>query len=585
MIIGGREAIPGGLENKRALIRSVPVNCDESTVGTFEYNGKFEVTEGKEFFQHGQLCFPLPEDEVVSIYDKSYRTLMGPCVAHTGLVYADNDQNVKLAFRRLTAVRKPEIPGYDTMLTRNQAEFFTSIDTKNFLSDLRTLYFDEMCMFDGIDREAEEHHDDPHIKRLLRINAWEELNETGERYHHLWLRDVLYKLKRDEIAKRGKVPRMIGDLGVGASLQGFMLTKKLKQAQDGCPLYINDGRIEFCIKPALDRLETIFGNLLEPEGKFYMVYFSDDSCFSFRHRGRVRYYNLDISKCDASHGPHVFEALRNIVPEHLEADIDTLIDQCRLPIRIVSKSDRRNRVVGHFSDPTLFSGSTLTTVINNLANTVIGFCLSRAVHDLEDRDYDDDELNRFFTRAIEKCGYIVTGFEGEELCRKAEDLQFLKYSPAMDTDGNWKPLLNLGVFLRASGSCKGDLPGRATTPIEVRAKHFQSSLINGMYPRSDAPLIRTMTESAGGETSTKSDAAVARALVYKVDTADQDAQLATHHFTDEAILARYSDLTPLDLAELREFSLAGVYEHCSAAFVTKILSKDYGLATLDWTPS
>lgn len=574
--VGERSALAGGIENKKALIRVEPTECkEESITDTFEYNGKFLVQKGKEFFVEGQLTFPGRNDGLEK-RDGAYRTLFGPCCAHNGLIYGDSDANVRLAFRRLTAVRKPERPGYDLQLTRNQEEFFTN--ETEFIDRLRDIYSGALHSFHSIEEAALEHHDDPHIKRALRVQAWEDLNESGERFYRLWLKKVLYKMKRDEIAKPGKVPRMIGDLGVAASLQGFVLTKLLKVAQDENPLWVNGGTIAFCSTPAIDRLQGVFDNLLSPQGKFYMVYFSDDSCFSFRHRGRVRYYNLDISKCDASHGPRMFEALIKITPPHLREYMEILVEQCKLPIEIRSKSNPKNKVKGSFKNPTLFSGSTLTTLINNLANTFIGLCLSRAVQELEDRDYEDEELAAYFEAHAEKCGYIVTGFKGDDLCRKPEDIQFLKYSPVLDIDGTYRPVLNLGVLLRASGTCRGDLPGSKRQTIESRAREFQFALLQGMYPRTTFPFLETMKDSTGRHTNDKAVRRINNRLQYRID---ETASAPVHHFSDEDVLRRY-DLTPLEYTELREFSRATTFEHTSSTFITKILKTDYGLTALQW---
>lgn len=574
--VGGREALAGGIENKRALIRVEPTECIEASItDTFVYNGKFRVTKGKKFFREGQLAFPARTDGLGK-RDGSYRTLFGPCCAHTGLIYSNSDANVRLAFRRLTSVRKPERPGYDDLLVSNQEEFVSN--QREFIGSLCDIYSGSLYSFHSIEEAAREHHDDPHVKRALRIQSWAELNESGERFKRLWLTKVLYKMKRDEIARPGKVPRMIGDLGVAASLQGFVLTKLLKMAQEENPLHVNGGVIAFCSTPAMDRLQDVFDNLLSPAGKFYMVYFSDDSCFSFRHRGKVRYYNLDISKCDASHGPHMFDALLRITPLHLRDYMKILIEQCKLPIEIRSISNPRNKVLGSFSNPTLFSGSTLTTLINNLANIFIGLCLSRAVAALEDREYADWELARHLEGHVEKCGYIVTGFEGKDLCVRPEDIQFLKYSPALDTEQVYRPVLNLGVLLRASGTCHGDLPGPTRSTIETRAREFQFALLHGMYPRSSIPFLESMKDAAGRRTNQQAVKRVQDRLLYRVD---DSADSVVHHFTDEDVLRRY-DLTPLEYSEFQEFSRASVYEHSSSTFITKILKTDYGLSALQW---
>jgi hypothetical protein len=494
-----------------------------------------------------------------------------------------------MAFRRLTQRREPTAlrvqyalddghdpdefaANYDDMLMQNQNRFWEK--NQHIRDTLSKMYSPHFAEWEGIENEAELHYDDPHTKRLLRVQAWNELNEDGVRYKKLWLKKVLYKLKCDEIAKVGKVPRMIGDLGVAASLQGFRLTKCLKEAQEVEPWSLNGGQIHFCSSPNPSQLDSVFANLLSPEGRFYMAYYSDDSCFAFRHRGVVRYYNLDISKCDASHGNAMFVTLVKVLPPHLHAEMQLLVDQCKLPIVIRSENGLSEQVCGYFNDPTLFSGSTITTAINNLANLSVGYALSSV--ELEDRDYSDAELSKIFALAVEETGYIVTGFTGDERCQKPEDLQFLKHSPVHDLQGVYRAVKNLGVLLRASGTCKGDLPGRKNLGIVARAREFQAALLQGMYPDTSFPFIETMKDVAGRKTNLRATEMVESELAYKIGHRDKDA-----FFTDEDIFRRY-DLNPDEFVDLLEFSRAGAFTHCSNSFVTKILDKDYGLKALAW---
>jgi hypothetical protein len=451
---------------------------------------------------------------------------------------------------------------------------------EDILKVMSDKYNDDLDDFNSIEMSAEEHHDDPHIKRALRVLAWMELNESGARHERLWLKKVLYKFKKDEIAKPRKKPRSIGDLGVAASLQGFIVTKLMKKAQEAHPCLINGGKIEFVSSPKTRRLQEVFDNLLNPPGRFYMAYFSDDSCFSFRHFGKIYTYNLDISSCDASHGTMLFAALLRVTPPPLRAAMKVLIEQCELDITVRS-CHGKEKIRGHFSGPVLFSGSTLTTVINNLANMLIGIVLSRVT--LEERDYTDEELSDVFTVALEGIGYIVTGFGVGERCSRPEDIQFLKHSPVKDVTGVYRPVLNPGVLLRSSGSCHGDLPGRKSECIFQRIKSMQYSLLCGMYPRVRCPFIDNMkTASLPDSLNTRSfhqaQAKVSKDLQYKVDH-DEDEPVYT--FTDEAMFIRY-DLNPLDHEDLTTFSHAGATTHSCAQFADKVLKADYGLRTLSW---
>lgn len=525
------------------------------------YNNQFVVLSGGQYFLNGQLCFPPGEQKE----DGAYRTMFGPSVSHNGVVYCNCNNCVSLAFRRLTSVRKPEEKGLDQLLTINQNIFV--LTHQWWFDRLRNLYEPYFQEYDSMEESARLHHADPHAKRLLRVQAWKELQEAGDEPTRLWLTKVWYKLKSDEIAKPGKVPRMIGDLGVAASLQGFYLTKLLKEAQSSEPILINGGRMEFISTPNPWKLERVFTRLLSPEGRFYFAYFSDDSCLSLRIGSRTLTFNLDISKCDASHGPAAFDSYSTLFPTAIQDDALRLIEQCRLPIEIRSRAGKE-KVILLPKGPKLYSGSTLTTGINNNANTTIALSISE--HHF-DPDSTVAEVEAGIIAASAKAGYLLS----VEYCPNPEDIQFLKNSPVYDVEGVLRPLLNIGVLLRASGSCKGDLPGKGD--LQVRAKDFQAAIIHGMYPRVRFPLVDAMKSAVGCKPSTISLDRVTREHQYKVES---DPTYPLFSVSSASVYRRYN-LPPLAQAELADFSQLSTGYHLSCSAVDLILAKDYGLSRLD----
>jgi hypothetical protein len=563
----------------------------------FRSNNRFTITRGAEFFRDGEVCFPIPTDPTKVIVDMSYRSLLGPTVAMDVQIYCNCDACMSCALRRLTACKEPTklrisylpptareeefIADYDDLLRRNQNR-----NVRNFFKDIDMISLlyttSDLDVFDTIEEAARLHHGDPHVKRLLRMGAWRELTESGDRHRRLWLTKVLYKFKKDEIAKPLKKPRSIGDLGVAASLQGFIVTSLLKKAMMRHPLSFNGVTAEFIGSPETDTLKSSFGQLLNPDGLGYFCYFSDDSCFSFRHNGILRYYNVDISGCDSSHGSVIFEALIRLAPEPLRDAFRVLVEQCELDITIRSQHDKKNKVRGRFDGPTLFSGSTITTVINNLANILIFLVLSRTVAGFGDEPMEDDEICRIFTLALEDIGYVVTGFAQDDKCRRPQDLQFLKHSPALSLAGVFEPVLNAGVWFRSTGTAHGDVPGSSKLyTIQQRAASMQLSLLRGMFPRTTSPFLRNVRDSAAKHAHPKlilaCDAIVKKDLEYKVVCDPR----APTEFSDEELFSRYS-FTPLDFAELLEFSFAGLYDHTCGEFASKSLVKDYGFGTLTW---
>lgn len=484
--------------------------------------------------------------------DGFYRTVFGPSVGHDGVTYCNCNKCVALALRRLTAARGSLEEEY--ALQDAQARALCAPELRAFLQRVKEQYaphiinnFTSPCL------EAHDHHDDPHPKKALRIQAWGELlegvrNTINER---LWLRTVTYKLKREEIAKPGKFGRMIGDLGVAASLQGFRLTEALKQAQDSERIHLNGGYARFVKAPTPEVLKEVFDDLMAPPGRFVFIFFSDDACYSVRRNGRVHMYNLDISSCDASHGLHIFQALIDLMPEGAPKEtMQILVDQCSLPIEIRDVDNPKNRVVLRPKTPRLYSGSTITTAINNLANLLICYHISAT---------DDNPVV-----SAAKCGYIITMQE----CERPEDLQFLKHSPILTAGGEYQPLINLGVVLRLSGVCKGDLPGKGD--ISERARAFQQALLNGVAPGASFTVLDNMRHIVRGPESAECQRVCEKEDEYKLRAS------AAQRFDDHSLYARYR-LTLVDVDELLEFSKAPLGSICRSAALDKIMNCDYGL--------
>jgi len=420
--------------------------------------------------------------------------------------------------------------------------------------------------------EAIAHHADAHPKRELRIRAYAELCTDGliNKCKDPWLRGIRAKVKREEVAKPGTIkkpgiPRLIMDLGVSASLRGFRLTELMKQAMYACPIEVGGGVIKFCKSPNLHDLHDIFHQLISPAGRFFFLYFSDDSCLAIRIRGEVLRYNLDISKCDASHGPPIFRVLRRLFPEWCREDLDILVEQCNAPFVIQDLIDRKNRVILKPEQEHLYSGSTLTTVTNNVACILLGLALSK----IPEADWSKATIEE----AAASVGYVLTGTSPVE---RIEDLQFLKHSPIRDDCGVYRPLLNLGPFLRASGYCKGDLPGRGE--LSVRARDFQIGLVRGAFPRTIIPFLEVHARALGAPTREETVAIAAKTFASKVSSDDK---YPIWRVDETSLQSRYrlSDLHWAELYHWAEHVGYGQVYNSEAAGL--ILNTDYGLSMCD----
>jgi hypothetical protein len=530
----------------------------------------------------GRVVFPKPSGAEIqaSKKDRSYHTLGGPCASSIGQVYSNTTENLADGVMRLTKSRLPLLVGAEKVLQDNQKAFIAK--NQDFVAKLRGEYtrhfMDCQCAID----EAYLHHDDPHPKRALRFQSWNEVIGSGVMYDDVWNlpgKYAKYKVKIFEVAKPSKTIRCIGDLGCPSSLQGFRLASFMKDAMNAEPILISGGEIEYCKEPSAQSLCSTFEKLINPPGRFYFVYFSDDSCLSVRTEdGKVLRFNADISSCDASHTEALFEAYVQLHPARLQEDVQKLVAQCRQPITIVDIYNSKRKIRLRPKTPRLYSGSTITTSLNNFACQIIGLSIAQTrITCAED-----------VIGAARAAGYIITCDD----CADWHQLQFLKHSPVYDTTSRIRALLNLGVLLKISGRAKGDYLGTKTESMRERVERQQRGLLQGAYPRAHFTLIDNMKRSCalqpgGTDGSIKLQLAVAAAtrsvLDYKVSHTDAD-----EHFTVPTgeVYQRYQ-LNPYQIQQIDgDFGNSGYGDHYASDATTAILAKDYGLAAayLDGPP-
>lgn len=543
---------------------SIKEVCEEP----FRSSGRLKLCKGsnRAWFKDGELSFPVGGGKP----DGSYLTRGGPCFETNAIRYARSDANQRFGMRRLTGVRKPEIPGLHEQLCANQLKYIP--EQKNFLAYLAEKYAPHFEGYLGAEEEMYTHYNDPHDKRALRVQAHDEMIEEGVccQYNHIWLRDVAWKLKPEEWAKYGKKPRCICDLGVSASLRGFILTSLLKHAQNDEPIEYDGGLFAFCKSPDPFQLKRHFELLRNPPGRFYFLYFSDDSCLSIRDKnGDVQWFNLDISSCDASHGPELFKALIDLMPtDSSRHDMKLLVRQCKAKLRVVSYANKANYIKLQPTEELLMTGSTLTTGVNNLASLLIALSIVRSYVAVP-----AGEVNQGMVDAAARSGYLLTGCTALEYF---EDVQFLKHSPVMDVKGEWHPMLNLGVLYRASGTCKGDVPGSRKLPLSVRFTDFQRSLLQGAYPYLSFDILNNMRATSGP------------GLVYIVKEFDwkvvEEADKYPHtYIPHDSIMRRYR-LEWAEYLELLEVATYGFGWYFNTTGASKVLTKDYDLVTVENNP-
>jgi len=406
----------------------------------------------------------------------------------------------------------------------------------------------------------------------MRTSALSDVAEDGKWFGDKWVRIVKYKMKPLELAKPGKYPRGIGDMGVKGCIRGGHLMDKIKSGF-AVPHVLSRpqglARFEFTKSPSKKRMSDVFRRLINPEW-FEFHYHSDDSCIAVRCADGIFRANVDISCCDGSNGDNIFRVLHAASSCGISKNaLDATFAQCRSPIKVTSVRNRRESFVLQPRGYVLYSGSVLTTAINNTANMTIGLSV---LHLIGVRVPLVAEMSELVRRAAERVGYIVTI---EECSSVVEKIQFLKHSPIKDVNGSYVPVLNLGVIIRTFGQCDDVLPGqRRHRCPKRRTEMFNTGLVRGLVHAGCTSLLRSLQARYCDRRRIAKEY-----LPTEVRTIGDDDSIDPNVPIDEFSLGRRYGLTPVQLEELSELVKLSEYGvGFSSVVAHRILMCDYSLS-------
>jgi hypothetical protein len=533
------------------------VNC--SVKLDFEISGKFQVSYyatddsiNKGYVSADRTSFwddvhNIPEIVGRDKLDGSYRLIY--CAwSHNGVVYRNSNHNITVSQSRILKQTFDHIDVSDLILIHKNLvnkRCIRRLQAKlhqHFISSVGTygLMFDEFVAYAL----------SVHPKRQLRRAALHDLLNNcgrGSLSVHTIVRNVRGKLKLFEIAKPGKAPRLIADLGVEASLIGGFVCKKFKECMasfrtPGC-------YSEYIESPDIASLTRVFDKLINLTDKMYFPYFSDDSCISLRCSDGVFLANIDISSCDGTHTTAIFEWAQSLLLDTPMYDnFLRCMHQLQLPLVMSSSAGDRSHIFRLYEGGyQLYSGSTCTTLVNNVA------CLlfSTAVSQYDFRKVKREEVPEILSRIISGCGYKVT----IDVCSSPQDLQFLKHSPNIQN----LPWLNFGPILRSMGIAKfGYIPRTrgVSRDLKTQCFYFEQSKIKGLCNAGSSAYIRLLAEK------------------YNVTTDDT---WSTINVDERDLISRYK-CTVEDYHEflsIERDSGFGYLKRCR--FSDLVFSKDYGL--------
>ena len=425
--------------------------------------------------------------------DSSFETVWGG-FSNSSVVYKNSDNNVSMAMRRTTIEHTPgPLLAAGVSLANNQIRNLKTRRMRRYQQALKRWcqevvdrspldFFEELILYAS---------DKTHPKWKIRLQALLEVESLGLWSHETWLlHPIKCKLKKYERAKPGKYPRLIGDLGVVASLAAGFAWSKFKECLSTFE-YSSKHPMKFVKSPSYAALKEVFEGLANPLYTYFCCH-SDDSCFAARCRDGVIRVNIDIVSCDASHSGDAFRFLEGCIPDGpWKEQISRAIKQCTAPVVVKGPSGSKvtlklvdqtehatkdTRVYSHV----LSSGSSATTSINSNQSMSIGHQLSR----VEWWKLSKAEAAVEIERAALRAGYAVT----VQVCEELQQLQFLKCSP----NSHCEPWMNLGVMMRVLGHCFGPLPGPGT--IRERANAIDKQLVAGMVHCGNSLFYRTLVE-------------------------------------------------------------------------------------------
>ena len=436
--------------------------------GKFTYKEKDVSSENMPLFRRNDKHY----------LQEAYVSIFGPTFANIGREFRKSADNFNVALTR-------QICSHQNARTFrcNQLKFARTNLVNKFVVAYRLIVgkLFQLDIAEGMIRNAEK----PHNKRKRRISSLGELHSEGKFHSNCILRKerrkVKGQIKTNETIPNSTRPRMTIDMSTPGSLVLGEIVDAIKTAFG--EVIVGRCRLSFAMEPSNSEIARLLTRLIYPEYDVEYVYFSDDACVAFKDReGKWQRANVDIKSCDGSHSRAVFDMLVRIVGNNpsISKQVKLALSQlmCTLYIGYTGrhpKNSKKHRQTAFLEPvfPVLYSGSVLTTIINNIANCLIG-------------------LGIYKHRDV-KLGAKDAGYEVKVVpVVKIEDYQFLKMSPFLTDLGQIGVFLNLGVILRLFGKIRGDLPGSGD--VTRRAYRFNCQIMSGLRYSGDSSLYQLLCD-------------------------------------------------------------------------------------------
>jgi hypothetical protein len=311
-------------------------------------------------------------------------------------------------------------------------------------------------------------------------------------------------------------------------------------------------------------------------------YFSDDSVGGIRCVDGFVAFNSDFKKADSSADEPVFDILEEAisVDNRFAKDIKGALAQCRLPITITNPEDPREKVKVFPVTMKGLSGNIFTVLFNNTGQ--IMFC--GALFELLSENPTCAEVESVLHRAASMAGYVLD----LKICKNLEDLDFLKTTPVVNTDGKIDAIDCLGSLLKSLGSCAGNmLPGLTKTQkflhkigyfgsigtFELRARLYTSEVYRGKVHSGNHVVLEALRSKIMSSRMDISTSKYAKDQKFNPIALSTDGQLG---YCDSSSIGRRYGLTGCEIEELADLiRVASFGQRINHTALNKIFSRDY----------
>jgi hypothetical protein len=397
----------------------------------------------------------------------------------------------------------------------------------------------------------------PSAKRRIKLLALIDVINSSE--YSLFVTHIRGKLKLYEKAKPGKNPRLIGDYTTPGSLLAGYLCEIAKSAFVGCQDGYSQHGFDVCgmysefVKSTDSATLDRVGDMLVNDTRNMHFHHSDDSLLKLD--GKL--YELDISSCDSSNGQPIFDIVSWLFEGTQYKDIiERCIGQCSLGLKVRDPCNYSNSVKLQGIRPFEYSGSTLTTLLNEIASTLIGIQIS----------FDKSNTSEQVINSAMSVGYNVSLVLRDNMSQAT----LLKNS----WDGT-RSFLNLGAILRSFGTFSGDLPGSSKIPLDIRCEDFCASLVIAYKHSGLTSVYKALARRYCYHTGYYDDV-VKHNLSYSYNS-----EFARGDISDKAIIDRYC-VTQSQIDELNYYiTFRPMFQVLSLPIIDKIYFVDYGLKVVD----